>query len=294
MQFNKHGSFYIRNGWPTKIIDAINENARIFSPAFELNAVDAIGVGRVMIKAMRYWTIVLGISIEEKDQQGVYSEFTPLGQQIAAHDPYCADYGTLWLLHRNLTREAETATIWNWAFNKCSAKAFTKEEFVNDFCTYIHRCGEVHPKNSIEKEFDCFKNTYVSEKKFGILKIIDEDTVPFFAPLNLLRHLGAGKFEKVKVEAKNVPLDILLYCIIADNEQHLADQAELDIDMLLEDENQVGKYMNLSYSTLLELLQQLENRSELKLINNFGSRYIHLESTNANEILERYYQGIEG
>ena len=26
MQINRHGSFYIRNGWPTKIIDAISDN----------------------------------------------------------------------------------------------------------------------------------------------------------------------------------------------------------------------------------------------------------------------------
>ncbi len=51
MQINKHGSFYIRNGWPTKAIDAITNDAFIFSPNNELNAVDEIGVGRVMIKA---------------------------------------------------------------------------------------------------------------------------------------------------------------------------------------------------------------------------------------------------
>lgn len=38
----------------------------IFSPNNELNAIDEIGVGRVMIKAMRYWSIVLGISNEAK------------------------------------------------------------------------------------------------------------------------------------------------------------------------------------------------------------------------------------
>ena len=55
MQINKHSSFYLRNGWPTKIIDAIPGNPYIFSPANELAAVDSLGVGRVMVKAMRYW-----------------------------------------------------------------------------------------------------------------------------------------------------------------------------------------------------------------------------------------------
>ena len=67
MQISKHGSFYIRNGWPTKIMDALRE-PHIFSPNNELYAVDTIGVGRVMIKAMRYWATVLGIASEGTDQ----------------------------------------------------------------------------------------------------------------------------------------------------------------------------------------------------------------------------------
>ena len=101
MQINKHGSFYIRNGWPTKIIDAVNSDQNIFSPNNEANAVDSIGVGRVMIKALRYWSAVLGITIEGKNQQGICHAFTSLGNKIDTFDPYCQAIGTLWLLHRN-------------------------------------------------------------------------------------------------------------------------------------------------------------------------------------------------
>lgn len=50
MQLNKHGSFYIRSGWPTKIMDAIAKDCYVFSAKNELNAVDTIGVGRVIRK----------------------------------------------------------------------------------------------------------------------------------------------------------------------------------------------------------------------------------------------------
>ena len=55
MVVNKHGSFYLRSGWGTKIIDAVKEDETIFSPNNEQAAVDNIGLGRVMIKALRYW-----------------------------------------------------------------------------------------------------------------------------------------------------------------------------------------------------------------------------------------------
>ena len=69
MLLNKHGSFYIRNGWPTKILNAIGADRFIFSPNNELDAVDTIGVGRVMVKAMRYWSVAMGLASEEKTQQ---------------------------------------------------------------------------------------------------------------------------------------------------------------------------------------------------------------------------------
>ena len=84
MLLNKHGSFYIRNGWPTKIINAINADHLIFSPNNELDAVDNIGVGRVMVKAMRYWASAMGLVTEDKISQGVTCNLTNLGNVIAA------------------------------------------------------------------------------------------------------------------------------------------------------------------------------------------------------------------
>lgn len=290
MQINRHGSFYIRNGWPTKIIDAISDNNMLFSPNNELSAVDTLGVGRVMVKSMRYWATALGISNETRPQQGVVHQLTQLGRYIWENDPYCQNVGTLWLLHRNLSQRENEATAWWWLFNSLDQQSFTKNSFTNAFYLFLQKNGETYTRKSVEKEFDCLKNTYVSEKAFDVRKILEEDTVPFFAPLGLLRYMGNGIFEKRRPKAKEIPLDIVHYCILADNVEHLKNSVEIDLDVLLEADNQVGKYMNLTYSTLLELLQQLENLGKLKLINNFGSRYIHLLDVDADRVLRECYQ----
>lgn len=297
MQINKHGSFYIRNGWPTKIIDTMDaqtQSSNIFSPNKELLAVDKIGVGRVMVKALRYWAAVLGITVETKNQQGVLHTLTDLGSLIASYDPYCQKAGTLWLLHRNLARNLEDATAWSWAFNIYASKSFTKDEFVAAFYSYVQTNGGKYAKSAIEKEFDCFKNTYVSDKAFDLDKILDEDTVPFFAPLKLLEYVGNGRFEKRRVASKDIPVKVFFYCILKDNEEHLLRNTQINIETLFEAMNQVGKYMNLSYSTLLEILQQLENRKWISLVNNFGNRYIEVNPMNATELLMDYYREIEG
>lgn len=289
MLLNKHGSFYIRNGWPTKIINAINADHLIFSPNNELDAVDNIGVGRVMVKAMRYWASAMGLAKEDKIQQGVTCRLTDLGNVIATRDPFCQDKGTLWLLHRNLATNESQATAWYWAFNVYNGKSFSKDDFCSAFYSYIQRAGGNYQKNAVDKEFDCFKNTYVSDKAFDIDKIIEEDTVPFFAPLRLLAY-NSGVFERTKMSAKDIPTDILLYCIMMDNEETLKSKRQLSIDMLLEESNQVGKYMNLTYAVLLELLLQLENQGYIKVINNFGNRHIEIITNSAPvAILSNHY-----
>jgi hypothetical protein len=290
MQINKHGSFYIRNGWPTKIIDALKTDSYIFSPNNELSAVDLIGVGRVMVKSMRYWATVLGIANEAKDQHGVRHILTPLGEMILERDLYCIDKGTLWLLHRNLSRDIDNATAWNWAFNIYEEHSFTKSEFSTAFFAYLQREGASYTQQTVDKEFDCFKNTYVSDQVFSISKIIDEDTAPFLAPLKLLEYKGNGRFERRRTQSNEIPLDIFLACIIMDNDEHLTTNRQIDIEHLLEDSNQICKYMNLSYSALLEILMQLENKRYIRVVNNFGNRYIELNGITVNELLLAHYQ----
>lgn len=292
MLLNKHGSFYIRNGWPTKIMDALKENSHVFSPNNELIAVDSIGVGRVMIKAMRYWACVLGIAKEKKGKQGVSHTLTPLALRIFQYDPYCNDIGTLWLLHRNLAEDADNATAWNWAFNIYNEMSFEKDGFCDALYAYLQKEGSSYAKKAVEKEFDCFKNTYVNDQSFSISKIIEEDTVPFFAPLKLLEYKGSGRFERRRLRSQEIPCEVFFACVLMDNKEHIAENRQIGIDQLLEDYNQVGKYMCLNYTMLIELLQQLENKHYLRLVNNFGNRYIEINDVNAESILDSYYQMI--
>lgn len=287
---NKHGSFYIRNGWPTKILDAINNNESIFSPNKELEAVDEIGVGRVMIKSMRYWASALGIAKEHKNSQGVLLKLTPLGELIKKYDPYFQRIGTLWLLHRNLTAPNSEATAWFWAFNLFHKKAFSKNDFCADFISYLQHEGTDYIKKAIEKEFDCFKNTYVSEKEFEIKKILEEDNAPFFSRLKLISYAGNGLFVQNNIGAQDIPLDVIYYCILNDNHDMLANSKQISVNHLLENDGQIGKYMCLTYSVLIEYLQRLENQNKITLINNFGNRLIQIvDDYDENTILKEYY-----
>lgn len=295
MVVNKHGSFYLRSGWGTKIIDAVKKDEAIFSPNNEQAAVDNIGLGRVMIKALRYWSDAMGLTKEEKKPTGISKNRTALFNLIDVHDRYYQRMGSLLLMHRNLARNIENATAWYWAFNELKTQTFTKQEFVDGFHAFLGINGVNVKRTATEKEFNCFKNTYIGDEKFDRKTIVDEDTYPFLAPLHLLRVNDEKKFEKVSVTKAEMPLEILVYSIAYDNgdENTGWTQKQISIDHLMEDKLQIGKYYIMKYSKLIEMLMEAENKKMLVLSNNFGNRHIELTDYPYQDLLRRYYVGEE-
>lgn len=289
MIINKHGSFYLRSGWGTKILQAVCEDDMIFTPANELKAVDNIGLGRVMIKALRYWSDATGLTMEQKIQGGIKQEKTELFDLIEKYDRYFQKIGSLLLVHRNLARNASNATAWYWAFNEFDKQTFTKEEFVDGFHYYLAVNGMNVKKAAVDKEFNCFKNTYLGDKKFDVKAIMDEDTTPMLAPLNLLKINQEKKYEKSTLSKTDIPLTILVYAIAMDNLEESSFGGQISIDKLMEEKKQVGKYFCIRYSKLIEMLLEAENKKLLTLNNNFGNRYIEFLDVQYDQLLNDYF-----
>ncbi len=289
MVINKHGSFYLRSGWGTKIIQAVEADNMIFSPANEQKAVDRIGLGRVMIKALRYWADASGLTTEEKVQGGIAERRTDLFDLLEANDRYFQKPGSLLLLHRNIALNEENATAWYWAFNEFDKQAFSKEEFVEGLHYFLAVNEMSIKKAAVDKEFNCFKNTYLAEKKFDIKTVMDEDTYPFFGSLHLLRVNEDKKFEKAYLTKAEMPLHILIYAIAKDNPEESSHSGQVSIDKIMEEKRQVGKYFPMRYSKLIDMLLEAENKKLLTLNNNFGNRFIEFSDVQYDRLLNEYY-----
>ncbi len=289
MVINKHGSFYLRSGWGTKIIQAVEADDMVFSPVNEQEAVDRIGLGRVMIKALRYWADASGLTTEEKVQGGIAERRTDLFDLLEANDRYFQKPGSLLLLHRNIALNEENATAWYWAFNEFDKQAFTKEEFV-DGLHYFLAVNEMSIKKAaVDKEFNCFKNTYLADKKFDIKTVMDEDTYPFFGSLHLLRVNEDKKFEKTYLTKSEMPLQILIYAIAKDNPEESSHRGQISIDKIMEEKRQVGRYFPMRYTKLIDMLLEAENKKLLTLNNNFGNRFIEFSDVQYDKLLNEYY-----
>ena len=289
MVINKHGSFYLRSGWGTKIIQAVEADDMIFSPANEQEAVDRIGLGRVMIKALRYWADASGLTTEEKVQGGIAERRTDLFDLLEANDRYFQKPGSLLLLHRNIALNEENATAWYWAFNEFDKQAFSKEEFVEGLHYFLAVNEMSIKKAAVDKEFNCFKNTYLADKKFDIKTVMDEDTYPFFGSLHLLRINEDKKFEKTYLTKAEMPLHILIYAIAKDNPEESGHRGQISIDKIMEEKRQVGRYFPMRYSKLIDMLLEAENKKLLTLNNNFGNRFIEFSDVQYDRLLDEYY-----
>ena len=289
MVINKHGSFYLRSGWGTKIIQAVEADNMIFSPANEQEAVDRIGLGRVMIKALRYWADASGLTTEEKVQGGIAERRTDLFDLLEANDRYFQKPGSLLLLHRNIALNEENATAWYWAFNEFDKQAFSKEEFVEGLHYFLAVNEMSIKKAAVDKVFNCFMNTYLAEKKFDIKTVMDEDTYPFFGSLHLLRVNEDKKFEKAYLTKAEMPLHILIYAIAKDNPEESSHSGQVSIDKIMEEKRQVGKYFPMRYSKLIDMLLEAENKKLLTLNNNFGNRFIEFSDVQYDRLLNEYY-----
>ena len=130
--FGAHGSFLLKYSWLPKGFWALEKDPGVF------NADDAtaqLGVGKNMVKSIRYWLQAAGMIRLQKHQ----AIATQIGQKILSrrtgYDKYLEYDATLWLLHYILASNRNIATSIHWLFNHFAATVFTTD----DACAELHR-----------------------------------------------------------------------------------------------------------------------------------------------------------
>src|SRR6185295_3236964 len=126
--FARHETFQPRFGWFKKAFDgAVSSNGAVFNDGA---ATVRLGVGKNMVRAIRFWGIAAKVLRAERDPErprtglAVPSAF---GQALLgpdAWDPYLEDIGSIWLLHWALLRPPCLLPVWWVAFNEFDGLEF--------------------------------------------------------------------------------------------------------------------------------------------------------------------------
>jgi len=179
MRFRAHESFFIRKGWLYKGLKNVEKNSRIFTDK-SISPSDEFGIGTNMVRSLRYWLRVTGLTREENDGNYRIQVKTDFGKLIMVHDRYMEEEGTLWLIHYKLASNQDMATAWYWFFNEFNLSEFSKEDFVKDLDGYIRfnqEEGDGIALSSLEDDFTCILNTYIPRNKMHPEKVSPENNI---------------------------------------------------------------------------------------------------------------------
>ena len=288
LKLRGHESFYIREGWLTKGIVAINKDKYILSNT--ISAIDELGVGSAMVKSIRYWLQALSLTDEKRGEKGKrYQELSEdFGKILFENDKYFEDLGTLYLLHYKLVSNKDLATTWNLFFNSIKATEMTKyhmEEGVKQLILNIDPQYEISER-SLSDDCNCLIKTYFAEK--SDLKNPEDNMICPFSDLGLIKkeHIR-GKDEiiyKTVPERNKLDKLIVLY-VIMDN---LGDKQSTTIKNLIEDENNIGSIFNLDKNTINYYIDILRDEGYLRVNRPAGLNTIYPTDLAVN-ILDKYY-----
>ena len=131
-RFSGHETFPCRYAWLPKAYGALAANPEAF--ANEEDAMIGLGVGKNMVRSIRFWTQAAGISVPR--QAGGF-EITPFGHAVFGrngHDPFLEDTRTLWLIHWNLSSHTtDPLFAWDYLLNLWQEPEFSRSSVLRAF-----------------------------------------------------------------------------------------------------------------------------------------------------------------
>lgn len=187
-RFSGHESFVCRYAWLPKAIDILCRNAKVF--ADENEAMVLFGVGKNMVRSIRFWAEASGI-MESHGQEGAFP--TEFGQQVLGkngHDPYLENVETLWLIHWKLsTQDREPLFAWHYLLNQWHEPEMTRSAVLASSRAELQSLDKPPSDTTLSRQLDTFFHSYVPTRgKKGLVK---EDNLDCpLAELALLRRIG--------------------------------------------------------------------------------------------------------
>jgi hypothetical protein len=275
-----HEKFSLRDGWLNKGINILNEEYNnIF---LEKHNTDNFGVGSNMVKSIRHWLRVFNLSVESP---GHGTKLSKLGSVIKKNDIYLEDNFTLWILHSNLVKNKEEATVWYMFFNMCDVNEFDKEEIFKKVYRELYKYvgNSDFSSQSVKDDIDVLLNMYGKEKGKDIDP--EDKNISPMAALGLIKK-SQGRYFRKQPDIRILNEWVILYELCCMFEK----SDSLSIDRIAEGERSLGSIYGLTRINVNKYLDKLEARGFIKVDRTAGLDMVYpIESIYANEVIEKYY-----
>jgi len=279
VSFSGHEKFDCKIDWITKGLIAFQNNQQIFNQAHVEETIEVLGLGVNMIRSLNHWMHVLGLVNK--------NELTTFAQIILEKDSYLENSDTLWLLHWNIVKNQDRATLYNLFFNAFYPYKFTREDILSQVVSWLENENIRLSQTTIKSDIDVFFRMYKSNN-------IQDINLNLFSELKLITEQAFGIYALNINTATDISDDTFIY-ILMDYIDTLNNTVSGSISM---DDIQRGKLslqksLCISESILYNKVHQLEQLTDGKLAYSeaSGIRQIYINgSVNKADLLYRIYQ----
>jgi len=293
--FGRHETFHPRWGWFSKAVSEGKANPYVFQQS---DAPLLLGVGKNMVRAIRYWGEASTLLKEVKPPKERLAAASPtrrgnaLLDPIAGADPFLELTGSLWLLHWWMLQPAPHSMVplaW-FAFNVFRPQEFNASDLEQAFFEEcIKGIGDWRPvQNTLVRDTSCFLRTYVATATSQIDDALD-------APLRQLGLLSAVPGQKRRFRFQSPSLiapEIVLYCC-ADYLINIGHNAlTVTLSRLIQETNSPGRILKLREEQLIQALSDPALSMWVNLNDSIGAIQVALRSDLPSirwQVLQQYY-----
>lgn len=283
--FARHETFHPRFGWLKKGFDAAARDPEIFSRE---DAPAILGVGKNMVRSIRYWCSAFKVLADDKP-----TEFGAKLLGDEALDPFLEAPASLWWLHWKLLEPPCSATAWYFTFYLFRQVEFSAGELMEALGKYAETQEIRIAESSLKKDIYCILRMYAEPDNNKRTLIEDSINCPF-AELGLIDSGGKGRDYNFRVGIKNnLPPEIVTAACL-EFAGRAGEQKTISISKLCYETGSPGLAFKLPESAICEALELVERSFDAIKLSESGG-LVQLSFTKnpvrlAEAILNNYYK----
>lgn len=295
--FARHETFHPRYGWFRKAYRSVAEDAEIFDSE---DAPVRIGVGKNMVRAIRFWGLAGGL-IGNGSENGCRPkpvEKTPFGDRLfgdSGWDPWMEDPGTLWLLHWRLLAPPCQLPVWWLAFNEFHPIEFTDDDLEEAVAAQLDANADwkTPHRSSVGKDVSALLRTYAPQERTKRTSIDDVLDCPL-RELNLIRRAPVpGRYRFILGPKPTLPSEIATAAALDYAAGTVVGRKSISVSSLVHEPGSPGKAFKLNETELLAALEPtVGRRYGLRLTSGTGAHMLSWFAPPrdlAESILNDYY-----
>jgi uncharacterized protein DUF4007 len=299
-RFSGHETFPCRYTWLPKAVTHIQENPHLFSD--EDGAMVTLGVGKNMVRAIRFWAEVAGVAHSSPKGGWSVTEFERNLFGYDGYDPYLEDIQTLWLIHWKISsRLRDPLFAWHFLLNRWHRSEFSRSEVLRALRDEADRMGKKVSNVTLEHHFTTFLHTYVPTK--GQKREVVEDNLDCpLVELELIQKTGERALRETsrreavyafRVEEKpEISPQLFAFCVHDYWTQRRANEKTPTLRDISVAEGSVGQIFKLPERDIRDRLEHLKSASggafEFKESAAL-QQIVRLDEPNQGELLDSVY-----